>query len=332
MRNRFLAPGMLAFFVSILLPAGAADDGRGDVIRQTFPASTGGRLVIEADRGSVTVEGADVAQVEVEVQRKVVRGSAAKAADLLQRHKVTFSQDGGTVKVEADLEGKESWGWAGPQLEVQITARVPQEFNLEASTAGGGIRTAHLKGSVTIRTAGGSLALEDVNGRINGRTSGGSIKGAKLAGNIDLGTAGGSVNVEGATGERLKATTSGGSLHLLGLALPTEARTSGGSIEIETSATPLEAGTSGGGVSATLTAVPKGDVTLKTSGGSVHLRLPADSAFQLDASTSAGSVRSEFPVSTTESGEKSSLRGPVNGGGPTMRLRSSAGSIRVMKS
>ena len=60
--------------------------------------------------------------------------------------------------------------------------------------------------------------------------------------------------------------------------------------------------------------------------------LPPSAAFQLDADTSAGSVRSDFPVLTTRSGERSELKCPVNGGGPVLKLRTSAGSIRVKKS
>lgn len=288
-------------------------------------------MVIETDRGAITVSSGREAEVSVEVTRRVTRGSTKKAAELLERHRVELVEDSGTFRLTADLEGEDRWSFRGPQLEVDIVVLLPREFHLDARTAGGSVRISGLKGDVNSRTSGGSLHFEDLTGRIQGRTAGGSIRGHQLKGPVDVSTSGGSVELDGVVEGPIKAGTAGGSLRLVGIAGPLDARTAGGSIRIETSATPIFATTSGGSIEATLTSVPQGAIELRSSAGGVALVLPEKSAFELDASTSAGSVRSEFPVAVNESGHRSALKGPVNGGGPSIKLRSSAGSIRIQK-
>lgn len=331
MKASFAALPLAFLLLPLASPALHADDETPDVRRQSYPAAAGGKLVLKTDRGSLTIHGGDTATAEIVVTRRVKKASGDKARQLLADHHVTFSQENGVIRVDADLEGHDQWNWRGPQLEVDIQVSLPREFAVEADTAGGSIRTTRIKGPVSVRTSGGSLHLEDLEGTLTGRTSGGSIKAAHLAGTVDLNTSGGSITIEGATGEKLKASTSGGSIRATGLAVPAEVRTSGGSITLESGGAPLTASTSGGGIDATFKAAPAGDISLKTSAGSIGVTLPANAAFQLDADTSAGGVRSEFPVPTTSTGDRSQLKGPVNGGGHVLKLRTSAGSIRVKK-
>jgi DUF4097 and DUF4098 domain-containing protein YvlB len=304
-----------------------------DRTERTFEVKPGGKLRVQVDRGSVTVSGGDRSTAEVEVVRRVVRGSAEKARKLLEGHQVRLSQEGEILRVEAGLKNPD-WGrWIGwgPGLEVSIRVLLPREFDVAVETGGGSVSASNLKGESMLKTSGGSIRLEQVEGQWSARTSGGSIRARGVVGMTDLNTAGGSIKVEGAGGSSLKASTSGGSLELGGIAAPAAPRTPGGPITIETSATPLSATTSGGSIQAAITQAPKESVDLKTSAGGISLILPAGAGFELDASTSAGGVSSEIPVSTVEGGKmgRSSLRGTANGGGPRVKLRTSAGSIRV---
>jgi len=325
-------PGLLVSIVAastVLAASALSAEPAPEVFHKVLPASPGGRLTIEADRGSIEVAGGSENRIEVEVLRKVMRGNARKAAELLERHKVELTEDAEGFHLVADLEGEDRWSFRGPYLEVQIRVTVPREFRLKARTAGGSIQVQGLKGETAVQTAGGSLRLSEIAGRVSGRTSGGSITGNQLEGPVEFTTAGGGITLEGVAQGPVKVTTSGGSLRLTGIQGPVEARTAGGSIRVETSTTPLMASTSGGSIEAALSSKPSGSVELRSSGGGITLALPTASAFDLDAATSAGSVKSDFPVSVREAGHRSSLQGPVNGGGPLIKLRTSAGSIRI---
>jgi len=315
---------------ALCLPAPAANLAA-DVIQKSFPANPGDRLVIQTDRGSITVSGSDRSDVSIEVSRKVKGGSEKKARELLDRHTVEMDASQGTIRIEADLEGENNWTFRGPQLEVAIVVQVPKRFHLDAQTAGGSVRVQNLDGNVKAKTAGGSVHLDAINGDVVGKTSGGSIHASELQGSADLSTAGGSIDVDRAGQGPVKVATSGGSLRLTGITGPLEARTAGGSIRIESNGAPIVASTSGGSVDATLTGVPTGTVDLRSSAGAVGIVLPAAAAVVLDASTSAGSVKSDFPVGVTDSTSRNSLKGPINGGGPIVKLRTSGGSVRVKK-
>jgi DUF4097 and DUF4098 domain-containing protein YvlB len=74
-----------------------------------------------------------------------------------------------------------------------------------------------------------------------------------------------------------------------------------------------------------------GEVKLETSGGGITVGVPGAAAFNLDASTSAGHVNCDLPVTASGDKDRSNLRGAVNGGGKTVFLRTSAGSIHIEK-
>src|SRR2546421_7997975 len=68
---------------------------------KTFQISGGGKLTIDADRGSITVETDATDKVQVHVFRRVKGGSKEKAEELFQNHDVTFAQEGNKISVIA---------------------------------------------------------------------------------------------------------------------------------------------------------------------------------------------------------------------------------------
>src|SRR5438445_3824133 len=79
-----------------------------DRLTQSYQVKPGGKLAVEADRGSIEVKSADGEQVAIEVLRKVSREGRARAEEVLKNHEVKFTQNGDTVQVGAELNS----GWA----------------------------------------------------------------------------------------------------------------------------------------------------------------------------------------------------------------------------
>ena len=146
--------------------------------------------------------------------------------------------------------------------------------------------------NIKSRTGGGSFSLTSLQGDVDTYTSGGSIKLSKVIGNAKVKTSGGSIRVE----------------------------------EIEGN---INAHTSGGSIKATLSKQLTEDSALTTSGGSVTVYLPSSVEIDLIASTSGGRVRSDFDVNGTI--KKKSIKGTINGGGPELKLRTSGGSVSIIK-
>ena len=73
-----------------------------------------------------------------------------------------------------------------------------------------------------------------------------------------------------------------------------------------------------------------GDSDLQVSRGDINLTLPKNAAFLLDAERRRrSSFRTDFAVLTRENFGSDTIRGDVNGGGPTLRLRSQRGGVSL---
>jgi hypothetical protein len=71
-------------------------------------------------------------------------------------------------------------------------------------------------------------------------------------------------------------------------------------------------------------------IIVESNIGEVEITLPADIQGHLDASANIGDVRSDFDVA--DDGFEwlgTSRKGPINGGGPTIRARTNIGKVRV---
>ena len=336
-------------------------------LEKSFSVSPGGKLTIAADRGAINVAVGSEDKVLVKVFRKVTRLSEAEAQKAFAEHEVTFTQEGNEVTVRAKATRKPSlWRRFWSRLQVRYEVTVPKKFNLDLNTAGGSIGLAELCGEALLKTAGGSLKLGLIEGKVTGRTAGGSItlEGAKgpvdletsggsiklgaidgavrahtAGGSITLGTASGSANLETAGGNitvteasaDLRGRTAGGSITVGKAHAKADVQTSGGSIRVDEAAYSIRAGTSGGSVTVGLASSPQEDCLLESSAGSIRLTAPANLSAELDAHANAGSVVSDLPVTVQGEIKRSSLKGKLGEGGKLIRLRTSAGSIHILK-
>jgi DUF4097 and DUF4098 domain-containing protein YvlB len=125
--------------------------------------------------------------------------------------------------------------------------------------------------------------------------------------------------------------TSGGSIRVDGVRNGLEARTAGGSINLNRVGGIVNAHTSGGSISADFSEVPTGACTFQTSAGGIEVALDSSWALDLDAQTSAGGVDTQIPVTVQGQQNRSILRGKINGGGPRLELKTSAGRIQIRK-
>jgi hypothetical protein len=305
-----------------------------DRLTKTFQVKAGGRLVIEADRGSIEVRSADVERMQIDVLRKVTNESRAKADEIFKNHEIEFSTEGDKVLVHSQMNRD----WIGKlwdkarHLQVHYQVSVPKKFNADLKTAGGSIKVSDLSGDVKGQTSGGSLNFGQIEGTVFGRTSGGSISVAGCKGDVDVKTSGGGVSLGDIDGNT-SAHTSGGSINAKKLNGKAVVKTSGGSIEVADIKGSIEAGTSGGSVAAAISEQPSGDCRIYTSGGGIKVTLAEKIAVDVDAKTSGGRVVTDLPVTTSVPAEPKSnhLQGKVNGGGPALQLQTSGGSIHLKK-
>ncbi|MES2219688.1 MAG: DUF4097 family beta strand repeat-containing protein [Acidobacteriota bacterium] len=161
---------------------------------------------------------------------------------------------------------------------------------------------------VNANSGSGDLNITGLNAPLKASTGSGDIFAKNLTGDISLST--GSGDIHGwMTGSH-----------------STSAKTGSGSIELNGVAGGLQAATGSGDI--TVSGQPGDGWKLETGSGSVTLNT-GQSAYNLDASTSSGDVHSDPPLTTHGTLSRSHVSGEINGGGPTVRVSTGSGDIRI---
>jgi hypothetical protein len=229
---------------------------------------------------------------------------------------------------------------------------------INAETGGGSIDVGTVGGDLTLRTGGGSIKVVSARGKISAETGGGSVMVESGLQGAVLETGGGSIEVQRCAGS-LKVTTGGGSIELGEIAGPAEIETGGGSIRLSSATGAVRAETGGGSI--TLNGVPaaraetgaggivakfvsgteRTDSVLETSAGDITVYLVPTLNITIRASIELANghrIRSDFSEIrvTTEGGEwgpgTASAEGKLNGGGPTLKVRTTTGDITFLAS
>lgn len=326
--SRFLpAAGLLLGIFLITGCSATVEDERS----KTFTVAPGGKLVIDADRGSIDILPGGDDKLAIRVHRKVTSSSESRAREVLEAHEVTFHQDGDTVSVRArSTKTWERLGWWGHGFGVRYEITMPRRFNVDLKTAGGSIAIEELTGEVRAHTSGGSLKFGVIDGPVTCKTAGGSIRIASAAGVLDAHTSGGSITVDEAQAPTTLG-TAGGSIRVKEARAALKVGTSGGSIELGEVGAAVEATTSGGSIRAGFVHAPESNCRLETSGGSVRVTLPEGANLNVDARTSGGHVTCDLPVTVQGEVKRNQLVGKLGSGGPLLQLRTSGGSISIQK-
>ena len=154
----------------------------------------------------------------------------------------------------------------------------------------------------------GNLRIEGITGGVKANTGSGDIETSSIGGYVQLETGSGNIHSDLASSRDVKAQTGSGDIQLRNVQGMLKAGTGSGNIEVSgqpSSPWKLETGS--------------GNVTMTTGGA--H--------FSLDASTGSGSVHSDPPMTTHGSLERHHVTGDINGGGPTVRVETGSGDVRI---
>ena len=161
---------------------------------------------------------------------------------------------------------------------------------------------------------------------------------------LDASSGSGDVTDDG-VGENAKLTTGSGNIHATGLhggfAVNTgsgniyaeqtapgdvKAETGSGNIELKNLKGGLKADTGSGDIK--VGGAPVADWKLETGSGNVEF-WPGSAGFTIDASTGSGSVHTDHDMLVQGSFDKHHINGKFNGGGPTVRVETGSGDIKV---
>jgi hypothetical protein len=293
-------------------------------MEKQLPLPPGGAFTLETEVGAVTVVGDSAADVFAVV--------TSQRDDLARRMDFRFDARTGAVRVRATRRSHlvadwlRNWGW-NDRLRFEV--HVPRRTGVAVQTAGGFVTVTDLDGGARIRTSGGALRLQNIAGDVEARTSGGPVHVQDVRGSVLARTSGGRIDIA-TVGGRIEASTSGGPIRIDASRADVSARTSGGGIHVNEAGGRVEARTSGGPILVRFAPGNGHGGALHTSGGSVHAAIDPATAVSIDAASSGGRVTSDLAVRTWRESGRYALRGDLNGGGPTLQVRTSGGPVRVL--
>ncbi len=226
----------------------------------------------------------------------------------------------------------------GGHIQVQDVAG-----DLRAFTAGGHINAGNIVGDASLRSGGGHIRAGQIGGRADLQTDGGNITVVQAGSLVSVRTGGGQIDFGEVRGS-VRAQTGGGGIRIMYVSGPMEVESSAGSICLTRVAGTVRAATAGG----TITAWINPDAP--SAGGTVHLPglsqltsgngdivvfLPRNLAADIDAVVESGGGRriEADPALALQIQERGNgpvhAMGALNGGGPPLKLRTTAGKIRL---
>lgn len=179
-------------------------------------------------------------------------------------------------------------------LGARFAIKVPRQVVIDrVVTSNGRIQSQDGNGPSVFRTSNGAIQIDSLHGSLSAQTSNGPV---------DL------INVEGDA----TVHTSNGHVHTERLRGALDATTRNGTITAEV-------------------ARPGVAVHAQTTNGSITVRLPDQAGAHVVADTSNSTIHSDFDLQMRGETSRHHLEGDIGRGGPLVELRTSNGSIRLLK-
>ena len=227
---------------------------------KSFNISPGKNLLVDLSSGDVKVTYWDKDEVYIKI-----------FANENAMEKMNFNMEGNEEMIKITGKKKSSISSWFSNMNVEVEIKVPPQFNLDISTAGGDIKCGGITGKAELNTSGGDIWADKFSGVLNASTSGGDIFIFCNDAQINAETSGGDIKLE-YEGENKGIDLS----------------TSGGDIEVKVAKeinASMELSTSGGDVSCSLNMS-----NVKKSSGSSLIGDLNGGGQKLSAHTSGGDI------------------------------------------
>jgi DUF4097 and DUF4098 domain-containing protein YvlB len=170
-------------------------------------------LNVDNDAGEVTVVGADVEAVEVQIVKTAYASTESGAETDLQNLKVDVKQNGNVISLTYTVSGRQQH-----QVDtVDFIISLPSDAIVEVETSFGGVDVSNIQGAVDIVNNFGDVTVENIEGALSVKNDGGKVNvSAVKAGSetVELYSGFGQVVVEQVSGGDITVTSNSGTIKL----------------------------------------------------------------------------------------------------------------------
>ena len=208
------------------------------------------------------------------------------------------------------------------------------EGSLECTSGAGRITVGTVHGEAVLATEGGDIMATEVGGPVRAQTRAGGIHIAKAGGAVTATTGGGRIMVDAANGVVIARNVAGPVE--VGAAASVECESGAGGVRIGNILGSMQVSTMMGSILADLLGGKPVDSFLASGDGDITVLIPSNVGVTIRAeSEMADTIRrivSEFPgIPVRRQGAQIVAEGPVNGGGPLLRISATQGTIFIKR-
>lgn len=319
-------------------------------------------IVVVNPGGDVTIEGADIKEIEVKADKHVRAMNDDEGKRVESQANIQIVRDGSQYTVRADppaTHGRVSYRAA---LEI----RVPLGATVRVDARRGDVKVRDITGAVNVTVDRGNVELADVGGNAKLDIRRGSLTAQRVKGGVELDGRGDDIQVTDIEGDVVIRGEYGGNIGFANLKkvlrftsnrtdmevqrLPGKVDMSLGSLTITEPSGPITVRTSekeiriedfdnsvhitnrNAAIELSSKKALNGDIDVDNKTGNVQLTLPTNSHFTIDASARSGEVSTEFPeIGNRHDNDTGTMNGTVGKGGPSVKLYTTHGNINLRK-
>jgi len=270
---------------------------------ESFRVSDGDDLVVNISHADVSIETGPGSEATVKVS--VESRNMSRADERFDAMNWEVYQEGDEVHVRAESPNG-NWN-VDMSIDVQIT--IPAEFDVDVETSHGDLDMEDLEGRLHLLTSHGNVELESVTGDLIWvKSSHGDIAATLLRSDqVDIQTSHADIEIIAVYSNEFNATTSHADVEV-------------GHLEGETAVT-----TSHGDINVSL--VGDKAATFNTQHGDVELHIDEDASADLDLRGAEVRIGSSMEIRGNVSDDR--VDASINGGGATIKARTTHGSVSV---
>jgi hypothetical protein len=286
---------MIGLLALLLVPSAWAWQDEVETIDRSFTVDGVPEIYLRNVDGRTRLTSHEGNEVRVRAVKTVSRArDEAEARQAASEVKVLIEQVGNRIEVETKYP-KKAWS-RGPRVLVHFEVEAPRQSDLDIKSVDGNLDVTGFEGDLQLATVDGNLTIEDCAGEV-------------LAKSVD-----GDADLRDVTG-RVEARTVDGDLNIHGRMSHLEAHSTDGDLTIRVEPdSVMESGWS-----------------LRTTDGDISVVLPEGFGADLDVKASDGDIESDHPMMMEGKIRKSQFQGQLYSGGYPLRIRTSDGSIRLLK-
>ena len=287
----------------------------------------GGYTILTVQRGD------GMADLQVKAPRSAPESSITTTEGALEFYDldgaVTADTGGGNIRADR-IRGNVVARTAGGDIALGAV-----EGSARCTTAGGKITANLVRGDATFETGGGDILAQEVGGLVHASSMAGTIRIRRAGSAVIASTGGGPIDVGQARGV-VTAKNSGGPVQV-GSAEGVRCESAAGGVHLDKISGSVRVTTAIGSIIATLLAgKPMSDSFLSTGGGDITVFIPSNVGVtvraQNELSDTIRRIVSDFPgISVRVQGGQVIAEGPVNGGGPVLRISGTGGTIFIKR-